>query len=112
MQSKPPLRAALIPNCPSSKTRQSSALSSSFLAASRKVSGFGLAQSLGRESVLGQQFEGDRIDLAGWMTAGGESAKAAGTVMVENGFGHDGAGGIAGAEEQYVVRAIRHDVVL
>jgi hypothetical protein len=55
-----------------------------------------------------QAFEGERIDFSGWMTAGAKGPKAAGAEFVQETFGHNAAGGIAGAEKQDIENFFAH----
>src|SRR6202012_631092 len=50
-----------------------------------------------------QQIEGVRIDLALGMGAGGPGTEPAAADAIEDGFGQDGTGRIAGAEEKNIV---------
>ena len=46
-------------------------------------------------------------NFSGGMAAGAESCEIRAALLIEDGFGHDAAGGIAGAEEENVV-VVRH----
>jgi hypothetical protein len=56
----------------------------------------------------GQECQRARIDRALRLAARRECAKAVLAFTIENGFGHDRAGGIAGAEKQDVVKRVGH----
>jgi hypothetical protein len=51
-------------------------------------------------------FDGMRIDLAGGIAASAEGTEIGLTAMIQDSFGHDGPSGVAGAEEQNIVRRL------
>ncbi len=70
------------------------------------------AQILGRVIHRLHLFDGEGIDLAGWVTAGAVGAEALLPHRVDESFGHDAARRIAGAEDEDVIDSFGHDVSL
>ncbi len=70
------------------------------------------AQILGRVIHRLHLFDGEGIDLAGWVTAGAVGAEAPLPHRVDESFGHDAARRIAGAEDEDVIDSFGHDVSL
>ena len=49
------------------------------------------------------------MDIPGRVSPGAEGAKAPLAQSVEDGLGHDAAGRVAGAKEEYVIDPVGHD---
>ena len=61
------------------------------------------AQACGGQIGGLELLDGVGVDAAGGMAAGAEGAEIGLAAVIQNGFGHDGARGVAGAEEENVV---------
>lgn len=67
------------------------------------------AQIDSRQASCFELFESKRIDAAGGKAARAVGGEVGSAFLVQDGFGHDGAGGVAGAEKENVV-VIVHDL--
>src|SRR5688572_24121341 len=66
------------------------------------------AEVRGRQTVLPEYREGQRMHGAGWMASGTVSAETAGSEAVEQTFAENAARGVRGADKQHVGYAIVH----
>jgi hypothetical protein len=57
-------------------------------------------QSADREPSFGERFERERMDVAGWLGAGGGGLPAARSQLIPKSLGHLGAAGIACTKNQ------------
>src|SRR5688572_26581542 len=66
------------------------------------------AQTVGGQVQVSQQLKRQRVDLTLRETAGAVGAKLASTMSVQQGLREDASRGVAGAQEEHVVRLAAH----
>src|SRR5208283_3725825 len=69
-------------------------------------------ESVGRVFIVFEHFEGEGIDRPLGVASSRKCLKAPGPHLSQDAFGHDRAGAVAGAQEQYIVPPFGHRFLL